>query len=80
LLEDEVSLENRNSIGYKRKREAQATDVMTCDKDVERRARSREYQRNYRARLRAKAVNSQKEHADPSMIIAKATRFDLNLS
>jgi len=60
LLEDEVGLENRNSIGYKRKREAQATDVMTCDKDVERRARSREYQHNYCARLRAKAVNSQK--------------------
>jgi len=71
LLEEEVGLENRNSIGYKRKREAQATDVITCDKDVERRARSREYQRNYRARLRAKAVNSQKEHPDPSMIIAK---------
>ena len=60
LLEDEVSLENRNSIGYKRKREAQATDVMTCDKDVERRARSREYQRNYRARLRAKAGGNKK--------------------
>ena len=43
LLEEEVGLENRNSIGYKRKREARATDVMTCDKDVERRARSREY-------------------------------------
>ena len=71
MLEDEVGLENRNSIGYKRKREAQATDVMTCDKDVERRARSREYQRNYRARLRAKAVGNQKEHPDPSMIIAK---------
>ena len=38
FLEDEVGLENRNSIGYKRKREAQATDVMTCDKDVERQA------------------------------------------
>ena len=71
MLEDGVGLENRNSIGCKRKREVQATDVMTCDKDVERRARSREYQRNYRARLRAKAVNSQKEHPDPSMIIAK---------
>jgi len=71
LLEDEVGLENRNSIRCKRKREAQATDVMSCDKDVERQARNREYQRNYRARLRAKAVNSQKEHPDPSMIIAK---------
>jgi len=36
LLEDEVGLENRNSIGCKRKREAQANDVMTCDKYVER--------------------------------------------
>ena len=71
FLEDEVGLENRNSIGYKRKREAQATDVMTCDKDVERRARSREYQRNYHARLRAKAVSNKKEHPDPSMIIGK---------
>ena len=71
MLEDEVGLENRNSIGCKRKREAQATDVITCDKDVERRARSREYQRNYRARLRAKAVGNQKEHPDPSMIIEK---------
>ena len=44
----------------KRKHEAQATDVMTCDKDVERRARSREYQRNYRAWLRAKAVGNKK--------------------
>ena len=60
LLEDEAGLENRNSIGCKRKREAQATDVMTSDKDVERRARSREYQRNYRARLRAKAVGNKK--------------------
>ena len=64
-------MENRNSIGYKRKREAQAIDVMTCDKDVERRVRSREYQCNYRARLRAKAVGKQKKHSDPSMIIAK---------
>ena len=71
MLEDEVGLENRNSIGCKRKREAQATDVMTCDKDVERRARSREYQRNYRARLQAKAVSNQKELPDPSMIIGK---------
>ena len=71
MLEDEVGLENRNSIGCKRKREVQATDVMTCDKDVERRVRSREYQHNYRARLRAKAVGKQKEHSDPSMIIAK---------
>ena len=43
LLEDEVGLENINSIGCKRKREAQATDVMNCDKDVDRRARNREY-------------------------------------
>ena len=71
MLEDVVGLENRNSLGYKRKREAQATDVMTCDKDVERRARSREYQRNYRARLRAKAVGNQKEHPNPNMIIAE---------
>ena len=71
LLEDEVSLENRNSIGYKRKREAQANYAMTCDKDGERWARSREYQRNYRARLQAKAVSNQKELPDPSMIIGK---------
>ena len=44
---------------------------MTCDKDVERQARSREYQRNYHTRLRAKAVGNQKEHPDSSMIIAK---------
>ena len=44
---------------------------MTCDKDVERQARSREYQRNYRARLQAKAVSNQKELPDPSMIIGK---------
>ena len=60
MLEDGVGLENRNSIGCKRKREAQATDVMTCDKDVERRARSREYQHNYRARLRVKTVGNKK--------------------
>ena len=33
---------------------------MTCDKDVERQARSREYQRNYRARLWAKTVGNKK--------------------
>ena len=71
MLEDEVGLENRNSIGCKRKREAQATDVMTSDKDVERRARSREYQRNYRAQLRGKADGNQKEHPDPGVIIVK---------
>jgi len=71
LFEDEVGLENRNSIRCKRKREAQATDVMSCDKDVERRARNRGYQRNYRARLRGKADGNQKEHPDPSVIIAK---------
>ena len=71
LLEEEVGLENRNSIGYKRKREAQATDVMSCDKDVERRARNWEYQRNYRARLWVKADGNQKEHHDPGVIIAK---------
>ena len=71
LLEDEVSLENINSIRCKRKREAQATDVMSCDKDVERQTRNREYQRNYRARLRGKADGNQKEHPDPGVIIAK---------
>ena len=71
MLEDEVSLENINSIRCKRKREAQATDVMSCDKDVERRARNREYQRNYRARLRGKADGNQKEHPDLGVIIAK---------
>ena len=60
LLEDEVGLENINSIGCKRKREAQATDVMNCDKDVERWATNREYQRNYRARLRAKVDGNKK--------------------
>ena len=60
MLEDEVGLENRNSIGCKRKREAQATNVLTCDKDIEKRARGREYQRNYRARLWAKTVGNKK--------------------
>ena len=60
LLEDEVGLENINSIGCKRKREAQATDVMNCDKDVERWATNREYQRNYCARLWAKADGNKK--------------------
>ena len=60
LLEDEVGLENINSIGCKRKREVQATDVMNCDKDVERRATNREYQRNYCARLRVKADGNKK--------------------
>ena len=71
MLEDEVGLENRNSIRCNRKREAQAMDVMSCDKDVERQTRNREYQRNYRARLRVKADGNQKEHHDPDMIIAK---------
>ena len=60
MLEDEVGLENINSIGCKRKRVAQATDVMNCDKDVERRARSREYQHNYRAQLGAKVDGNKK--------------------
>ena len=71
MLEDEVGLENRNSIRCKRKREAHVTDVMSCDKDVERRARNREYQRNYCARLRVKADGNQKEHPDLGVIIAK---------
>ena len=71
LLEDEVGLENRNSIRCKRKREAQTTDVISCDKDVERQARNREYQRNYRAQLRGKADGNQKEHPDPSVTIVK---------
>ena len=71
MLEDEVGLENINSIRCNRKREAQATDVMSCDKDVERQARNREYQRNYRAQLRGKADGNQKEHPDPGVIIAK---------
>jgi hypothetical protein len=38
---------------------------MTCEKDNERQARNREYQRKYRARLRAKADGNQKEQSDP---------------
>ena len=71
LLEDEVGLENRNSLRCKRKCEAQAIDVMNCNKDVDRRARNREYQRNYRAQLRGKADGNQKEHPDPSVTIVK---------
>ena len=71
MLEEEVGLENRNSIRCKRKREAQTTDVISCDKDVERQARNREYHRNYRARLRGKADGNQKEHPDLGVIIAK---------
>ena len=44
---------------------------MTCDKDVERQSRNREYQRNYRARLQGKANGNQKEHPDPGVIIVK---------
>ena len=42
-----------------------STDVMTCEKDDERRARNREYQCKYRARLPAKADGNQKEQPDP---------------
>ena len=42
-----------------------STDVMTCEKDDERQARNREYQRKYHARLRAKADGNQKEQPDP---------------
>ena len=42
-----------------------STDVMTCEKDDERRSRNREYQRKYHARLRAKADGNQKEQPDP---------------
>ena len=42
-----------------------STDVMTCEKDDERQARNREYQRKYCARLRAKADGNKKEQPDP---------------
>jgi hypothetical protein len=38
---------------------------MTCDNGDEKRARNREYQRTYRARLHVKANGNKKEHADP---------------
>jgi hypothetical protein len=47
----------------KRKFESQTTNLDTCDKDDERRARNREYQRNYRARLQAKVDGIQKKNS-----------------
>jgi hypothetical protein len=55
----------------KRKFKAQTTNLKTCDKDDESRARNREYQRNYRARQRAKVDGIQNKQPDASAIINK---------
>ena len=55
--------------------ETEYTDVQCNDKDAdtERRAKIREYHRNYRAKLRAKVDVNDQRHPNPSMLIANNT-------
>ena len=47
--------------------------VQSNDKEAKRRARNREYQRNYSAKLRAKVDVNEQRHPNPSMLIANNT-------
>ena len=59
--------------------ETEHTGVHSNDKEAERRARNREYQHNYRAKLRAKASTNEEHHPNPNMIIANNTGLISNL-
>ena len=64
-------MENTNPVKYKRQCQTKHSGVLFNDKEAERRAKNRKYQRNYCARLRVKADGNQKEHHDPGVIITK---------
>ena len=53
--------------------ETEHTGVRSNDKEAKRWARNRGYQRNYRAKLRAKVDVNEQRHPNPSMLIANNT-------
>ena len=61
----------QNTLKY----ETEHTSVQCNDKDAdtERRAKIREYHRNYRAKLRAKVDVNEQRHPNPWMMIANNT-------
>ena len=59
--------------------ETEHTGVQSNDKEAERRARNQEYQRNYSAKLRAKASANEEHHPNPNMMIANNTGLITNL-
>ena len=53
--------------------------MQSNDKEAKRRARNQEYQRNYRAKLRAKASPNEEHHPNPNMMIGNNTGLISNL-